>query len=91
MLNLLLHQWQLGDLFDDELCSQIQNKLYSTTTAQWILLVFRRALGLPILPKEEEIVMKIKPSSALGQQIQDHYKEFALLNIPLQSNLEVPL
>lgn len=35
--------------------------------------------------------MKIKPSTAFGRQIQEHYKEFALLKIPLQSNLEVPL
>jgi hypothetical protein len=48
-LNLCLHKWLKGELFDDEFCRQIKKKLSDKLTAQWICLVFRRALGLPII------------------------------------------
>lgn len=67
ILNLALHKWRQGELFDDDFCREIKQKIFDRTTAWWICLVFRRALGMHVdLGEETSLVDDSKPTTQLG-------------------------
>jgi hypothetical protein len=53
ILNLCLHRWHQGQLLDEEFCREIKIRIFDQTTAWWICLIFRKALGLSVNLSEE--------------------------------------
>ena len=70
-LNLCLLQWQRGQLFDDDFCTQIRQRITESLTAQYICLMFRRAIGLSINKMEEKQILPLNPMDPIGILISD--------------------
>ena len=54
----MLLLWRRGKLFDEQFCTAVTKRIQDRTTAQWIILMFRKSNRLPINPQEEQEIIK---------------------------------
>ena len=45
-------------MFDEQFCTAVTKRIQDRTTAQWIILMFRKGNRLPINPQEEQDIIK---------------------------------